>query len=251
MVQDFGHFQPSDINKFSKFVDLCKQMVSTMRALKPDAYAQADVPMMLIRRKLPPKCLEDWGQETIRMKAYGIKTSGTQEVGDFLKWLSAYVSNLRLSQYFNPQPRSKLGEGPSNGGRSFGTGKTHKGTTHNENGSHRSNSLNTTRPLDNFATIAEALPILPQKRRGQSRPVCCFDGQPHESWDCRNPDTLNDPAESRRKAFEAGLCLNCLHAGHHSRDCKAPACPVDRCGRKHHRMLHYKQSKPRPKNMRR
>ena len=36
-------------------------------------------------------------------------------------------------------------------------------------------------------------------------------------------------------------CFNCLKPGsisHNSRTCKAPRCPVDECGRKHHQLLH-------------
>ena len=135
---------------------------------------------------------------------------------------------------------------------SRGIGKAHNTSIHQAEPATRHSNPNGNRSLDNFATIAEVLPTLPKgkKERGATPIQCCFDGQPHPSWACKNPNTSKDPLGSRRKAFEAGLCINCLRPGHQLKDCTYPTCPVEKCGKRHHKLLHYRYAKPRPRVMR-
>ncbi|XP_015772515.1 PREDICTED: uncharacterized protein LOC107350789 [Acropora digitifera] len=72
---------------------------------------------------------------------------------------------------------------------------------------------------------------------------CGFCGKNHETIKC--PSALNKPPDERwqmlMKRKGAPTCFNCLQPGsisHNSRTCKAPRCPVDECGRKHHQLLH-------------
>ena len=46
---------------------------------------------------------------------------------------------------------------------------------------------------------------------------------------------------------EKGLCFNCLlptSPSHYSINCRRPGCPVERCKKKHHRLLHHKRFSP-------
>ena len=72
---------------------------------------------------------------------------------------------------------------------------------------------------------------------------CGFCGKNHETIKC--PSALNKTPDERwqmlMKRKGAPTCFNCLQPGsisHNSRTCKAPRCPVDECGRKHHQLLH-------------
>ena len=72
---------------------------------------------------------------------------------------------------------------------------------------------------------------------------CGFCGKNHETVKCAT--ALNKAPDERwemlMKRKGSPTCFNCLQAGsisHNSRTCKAPRCPVDECGRKHHQLLH-------------
>ncbi|XP_068693031.1 uncharacterized protein [Montipora foliosa] len=75
---------------------------------------------------------------------------------------------------------------------------------------------------------------------------CGFCGKNHETIKC--PSALNKSPDERWQMLMrrkgAPTCFNCLQPGsisHHSRTCKAPRCPVDKCGRKHYQLLYTPQ----------
>ena len=72
---------------------------------------------------------------------------------------------------------------------------------------------------------------------------CGFCGKNHETFKC--PSALNESPDERWQMLMrrkgAPTSYNCLQPGsisHNSRTCKAPQCPVDEYGRKHHQFLH-------------
>ena len=67
------------------------------------------------------------------------------------------------------------------------------------------------------------------KNHGTVKYAIALNKTPDERW------------EMLMKRKGSPTCFNCLQAGsisHNSRTCKAPRCPVDECGRKHHQLLH-------------
>ena len=181
------------------------------------------------------------------MRRYGRLPQGGELLAEYLLWLSEYAEGYRLGGVCNPQSKPEMGaQTPAT---SRGNGRIHNTASRPIESATRHNNPTGNRSLDNFATIAEVLPTLPKGKRDKgSTPIqCCFDGQPHPSWACKNPHTSKDPLGSRRKAFEAGLCINCLRPGHLLKDCTYPTCPVEKCGKRHHKLLHYRYAKPRPR----
>ena len=222
-------------------------MVSTLKRLNPRTYEEASYPMMMIRQKLSLECQAAWDREQNRMRRYGHLPQGGELLTEYLLWLSEYAEGYRLQGVCNPQSRLEVEGRPPQAPR--GNGKTHSTSTRPSETITRHSNLSGNRSLDNFATIAEVLPTLPKgkKDKGNTPIQCCFDGQPHPSWACKNPNTTKDPLNSRRKAFEAGLCINCLRPGHLLKDCTHQPCPVESCGKRHHKLLHYRYAKPRPR----
>ena len=254
-VQSHAQVSEANIHNFIKFIDLCKQLVNTMKIIKPSLYEDASYPMLLIRQKLPVDCQTKWEQELTRSAKYGDAPEGGRLLDEYLEWLDNYAEHIRVGQIFNPQSRAAFAGGGAPHGLGLGRIVPPKtATTRPAAGNGSRSAANTTRSLDNFATVAEVLPILP-KRKGKAQattPVkCCFDGQAHASWACQNPETTKNVGASRKKAFDAGLCLNCLKPNHQARECSQPPCQVERCGKKHHRILHQRYEKPRPKPARR
>ena len=69
---------------------------------------------------------------------------------------------------------------------------------------------------------------------------CGFCGKNHETVKCATAlnKTPDERWEMLMKHKGSPTRFNCLQAGSNSRTCKAPRCPVDECGRKHHQLLH-------------
>lgn len=60
----------------------------------------------------------------------------------------------------------------------------------------------------------------------------------HALWNCKEYVKLGH-ALRMRLVKEKALCLRCLNTGHQVRDCKVRFfCDVEKCGKKHHRLLH-------------
>ena len=69
---------------------------------------------------------------------------------------------------------------------------------------------------------------------------CGFCGKNHETVKCARAlnKTPDERWEMLMKHKGSPTRFNCLQARSNSRTCKAPRCPVDECGRKHHQLLH-------------
>ena len=71
-------------------------------------------------------------------------------------------------------------------------------------------------------------------------PTCRFCKGGHESLNC--PEFNGEAVDDRWKLVqESKLCFNCLKptkSKHFSKTCRQPKCPVVKCGKRHHKLLH-------------
>ena len=71
---------------------------------------------------------------------------------------------------------------------------------------------------------------------------CPFKDGQHAIWMCEKFNSI-ELNERREHVQKFRLCLDCLRAGHRSKDCKSRTCTVPNCGRQHNKLLHSDFSK--------
>ncbi|XP_064653100.1 uncharacterized protein LOC135503456 [Lineus longissimus] len=73
----------------------------------------------------------------------------------------------------------------------------------------------------------------------------------HEAWDCKEAKkkSVNERWDLAKRNKLCYNCLRVMNFNHSVKSCNSPTCPIDGCGRKHHRLLHNKSQECDKKNV--
>lgn len=130
----------------------------------------------------------------------------------FLRWLNIMAESRKRAIYRNPDGK--------------GIQKNKSG------GSKPSDSRPSPKTMNNFYTMGNQ-----KEQQKEKKEKCCFCREDHRSYNCKS-DIVKKPKLAMRKALRAKICVNCLKYGHFANKCSENSCPVNGCGKRHHKMLH-------------
>ncbi|CAB4024051.1 Hypothetical predicted protein [Paramuricea clavata] len=230
-VNNHPQVNEQDLGQLQGFVDLAGQMFYLMRDYEPQSVKYSMTSTMMIEDKLSQRCLLEWDTWCDRYEdRSGEPVPEKKRFELLIEFLGKYVERFRDTLTTNPsivkQQKSRT--------------ETNKSGESRENGGGKPKTS-----LENFLTVPEAAEQARKREEPTKyKPKCIFCEAEHSSARCKEKPT---PEKACAIARKAGVCMNCLRDNHKTKECRSEKCGVEKCTFPHHKSLHIKNYKRKPK----